>query len=143
MIWQVMSVREEEQLPMHSRDPRDYLPDIRDGLTHREPIVLQCLYDLQQERGGRNVPTGMLYGSVVEHVDMSVEEMQSILVLRWKVVGSLTAYHPLPFVPKKRSSVPLVMGYVLPQETLRNSAPEFDAGGEIMIPTVSRRLGHC
>jgi hypothetical protein len=64
-------------LPM---DPRDYLPDVRDGLTHRERIVLQCLHDLQQERGGRNVPTGMLYGIVVEHVDMSVEEMQSILV---------------------------------------------------------------
>ena len=63
-----------------SPDSRDYLPDIRDGLTHRERIVLQCLYDLQQERGGRNVPTGMLYGTVVEHVDMSVEEMQSILV---------------------------------------------------------------
>jgi hypothetical protein len=26
------------------------------------------------------VPTGMLYGTVVEHVDMSVEEMQSIVV---------------------------------------------------------------
>jgi hypothetical protein len=64
----------------YSRDPRDDLPDIRDGLTHRERVVLQCLYDLQQERGGRNVPTGMLYGTVVEHVDMSVEEMQSILV---------------------------------------------------------------
>ena len=64
---------------MSTRDPRDYLPDIRDGLTHRERIVLQCLYDLQQERGGRNVPTGMLYGSVVEHVNMSVEEMQAIL----------------------------------------------------------------
>jgi hypothetical protein len=65
---------------MPNRNPRDYLPDIRDGLTHRERIVLQCLYDLQQERGGRNVPTGMLYGSVVDYVDMSVEEMQSILV---------------------------------------------------------------
>src|SRR5947209_17796386 len=60
--------------------PRDYLPDIRDGLTHRERIVLQCLSDLQQERGGRNVPTGMLYGTVVEHVDVGIEEMQSILV---------------------------------------------------------------
>jgi hypothetical protein len=40
----------------------------------------QCLYDLQQERGGRDVPTGMLYGTVVEHIDMSVAEMQSILV---------------------------------------------------------------
>ena len=65
---------------MFTRDPRDYLPDVKDGLTHRERIVLQCLYDLQQEREGRNVPTGMLYGTVVEHIDMSVEEMQSILV---------------------------------------------------------------
>jgi hypothetical protein len=65
---------------MSTHDPRDHLPDVRDGLTHRERIVLQCLYDLQQERWGRNVPTGMLYGTVVEHVDMSVEEMQSILV---------------------------------------------------------------
>ena len=65
---------------MSTRSPRDSLPDVRDGLTHLERIVLQCLYDLQQEREGRNVPTGMLYGSVVEHVDMSVEEMQSILV---------------------------------------------------------------
>jgi hypothetical protein len=65
---------------MRTYDPRDDLPDVRDGLTHRERIVLQCLYDLQRERGDRHVPTGMLYGSVVEYVDMSVEEMQSILV---------------------------------------------------------------
>jgi hypothetical protein len=72
---------------MHSRDPRDYLPDVRDGLTYRERIVLQCLYDLQRERSGRNVPTGMLYGTVVEYVDMRIEEMQSILV---RLIG-----HPL------------------------------------------------
>ena len=65
---------------MYTRDPREYLPDVRDGLTHRERIVLQCLYDLQQERAGRHVPTGMLYGTVVEYVDMSIAEMQSILV---------------------------------------------------------------
>ena len=65
---------------MPTHDPRDYLPDVKDGLTHRERIALQCLYDLQQERGGRNVPTGMLYGTVVEHIAMTVEEMQSILV---------------------------------------------------------------
>src|SRR5437870_10514271 len=69
-----------ETCHMPTHDPRDYLPDIRDGLTHRERIVLQCLYDLQQERGGRNVPTGMLYGTVVKYVDMSVEEMQGILM---------------------------------------------------------------
>jgi len=65
---------------MHTRNPRDSLSDIRDGLTHRERIVLWCLKELQQERTGRHVPTGMLYGTVVEYVDMSVEEMQSILV---------------------------------------------------------------
>jgi hypothetical protein len=65
---------------MSDRDFQAYLPDVRDGLTHRERIVLQCLYELQQERGGRDVPTGMLYGSVVEYVDMSMEEMQSILM---------------------------------------------------------------
>ena len=65
---------------MYRRDSRDYLPDVRDGLIHREHIVIQCLHTLQQERRGRNVPTGMLYGTVVEHVNMNVEEMQSILV---------------------------------------------------------------
>jgi hypothetical protein len=65
---------------MHTDDPLDDFPDVRDGLTRRERIVLQCLYALQQERGGRNVPTGMLYGTVIEHVDMSVEEMQRIVV---------------------------------------------------------------
>ena len=58
---------------MSHRDPREHLPDVRDGLTYRECIVLQCLYALQQERGGRNVPTGMLYGTVVEYVDRSVD----------------------------------------------------------------------
>ena len=72
---------------MYSRNPRDYLPDIRDGLTQRERIVLQCLAHLQRERGGRNVPTGMLYGTVVEHIGMSIAEMQSILV---RLIG-----HPL------------------------------------------------
>jgi len=72
---------------MSIRNSRDYLPDVRDGLTHRERVVLQCLHALQEERGGRHVPTGMLYGTVVEHVDMSVEEMQSILV---RLIG-----HPL------------------------------------------------
>lgn len=58
------------------------VPDVRDGLTRRERIVLWCLSELQQARGDRHVPTAMLYGSVVEYVDMSVEEMQLILA-RW------------------------------------------------------------
>jgi hypothetical protein len=65
---------------MRNRNWHDDLPDVRDGLTRRERIVLWCLSELQAERVDRHVPTGMLYGSVVEHVNMSVEEMQSILV---------------------------------------------------------------
>ena len=65
---------------MCNQNWHDDLPDVRDGLTRRERIVLWCLSGLQAERGDRHVPTGMLYGSVVEHVNMSVEEMQSILV---------------------------------------------------------------
>ena len=72
---------------MSHHDRRDYLPDVQDGLTHRERVVLWCLKELQEERGGRHVPTGMLYGSVVEYINMHVEEMQSILV---RLIG-----HPL------------------------------------------------
>ncbi len=55
---------------MHTHDPRDYLPDVKDGLTSRDRVVLQCLDDLQQECSGRHVPIGVFYGTVVEHVDM-------------------------------------------------------------------------
>jgi len=54
-------------------------PDVRDGLTRKERIVLFCIDETQKELGGRNVPTAMLYGRVIEHVDMSVDEMQRIL----------------------------------------------------------------
>ena len=57
----------------------DNFPDNRDGLTRKERIVLYCLDQLQKERGGRNAPTAMLYGRVVEHVDMSEHELQLIL----------------------------------------------------------------
>ena len=55
------------------------IPDIRDGLTRKERVVLYCIDKIQKERGGRNAPTAMLYGRVVEYVDMSVEELQQIL----------------------------------------------------------------
>jgi len=54
-------------------------PNSRDGLSRKERIVLYCLDQLQQERGGRNAPTAMLYGRVVEYVDMSEHELQLIL----------------------------------------------------------------
>lgn len=58
----------------------DELPDVRDGLTRKERIVLWQLSECQKEFGGRNVPTATLYGRVVEHADMSVNELQAILV---------------------------------------------------------------
>ena len=58
----------------------DDIPDIRDGLTRKERIVLQVLHATQKERGGRNVPTAMLWGRVCEHIDMSPEELTAMLV---------------------------------------------------------------
>ena len=57
----------------------DFLPDVRDGLSRKERVVLFCLNEIQNEREGRNVPTAMLYGRVLEHIDMSVDELQLIL----------------------------------------------------------------
>ena len=56
------------------------LPDVRDGLSHSERIVLWCLYELKQQYSDRQIPTSLLYGRVVEHVDMSVGDMKSVLV---------------------------------------------------------------
>jgi len=55
------------------------LPDARDGLTRKERIVLWVLSTTQAERGDRNVPLPMLYGRVIEHVDMGVAELQEIV----------------------------------------------------------------
>lgn len=57
----------------------DDIPDVRDGLTRKERIVLWQLDLLQKERGGRNVPVAMLYGRVCEHVSLSVPELQAIV----------------------------------------------------------------
>jgi hypothetical protein len=64
-----------------SRRPpiEDGIPDVRDGLTRVERIVLNVLHETQRELGGRNVPTAMLYGRVVEHVDLSVDDLQRVL----------------------------------------------------------------
>ena len=61
-----------------SFDP-DRTPDVRDGLTRIERVVLWQISVLQKERNGRDVPTAMLYGRVVEHVDISVDELQRTL----------------------------------------------------------------
>lgn len=57
----------------------DLIPDVRDGLTRPERIVLWMLHEAQKEFPGRNVPTALLYGRVVEHINLSVPEFQNIL----------------------------------------------------------------
>ncbi len=57
----------------------DNLPDVRDGLSRKERIVLYCIEQIQKEHGGRDVPTVMLYGRVVDHICISEQELQSIL----------------------------------------------------------------
>lgn len=64
---------------MSDQSNYDNLPDVRDGLNKKERAILYCLQQAQQELGGRNVPTIMLYGRVVELVDISPEEFQTIL----------------------------------------------------------------
>jgi hypothetical protein len=57
----------------------DNLPDVRDGLTRRERIVLYVLHETQRERRGHNVPTAMLYGRVCEHIDITPDELSEML----------------------------------------------------------------
>ena len=53
---------------------------MRDGLTRAERVVLVTLRELEREKPGRSVPTAQLYGRVVERIDLSVDELQRILV---------------------------------------------------------------
>lgn len=55
------------------------LPDVRDGLTRVERVVLVTLQALQREKGGRHVSTMELYGRVVEQLDLSRDELQAVL----------------------------------------------------------------
>lgn len=55
------------------------LRDARDGLTRLERIILWQLHEAQQELGRESVPTALLYGRVVEHINVTVEEFQLTL----------------------------------------------------------------
>jgi hypothetical protein len=65
----------------------DELPDVRDGLTHLERVILFELHKAQQEPWlrDRTVPTILLYGRVVEHIDVSQQEF--LLALQ-RLVGT-------------------------------------------------------
>lgn len=61
------------------RSPTDHLPDVRDGLTRLERVILVELQQAQHELHGRNVPAALLYGRVVEHLNVSVPEFMRTL----------------------------------------------------------------
>ena len=84
---------------------RDLLPDARDGLNRLQRIVLWEIHKAQRERGREFVPTAMLYGRVVEHVDISESELQ--LVLRsLGVLGDPRAGVTIPAVPRDPGNEP-------------------------------------
>ena len=65
-----------------ARSPRsitDRLPDVRDGLTRLERVILAELAAAEREFAGRHVPTALLYGRVVEQLGVSPEEFQRVL----------------------------------------------------------------
>ena len=76
-------IDDEDQIDRRRNDPRDdrwaLLPDVRDGLTRAQRIVMYELYKAQHETGREFIPTVMLYGRVVEHLDISEAELQAIL----------------------------------------------------------------
>jgi len=55
------------------------IPDVRDGLTRTERLILYVMSETQKELGGRNVPTVMLYGRVLEYINISEQELHLYL----------------------------------------------------------------
>lgn len=85
MLPAVMGSDDEE--PRWDASLLDRLPDVRDGLTRLERVILWQLREAQQELGRDSVPTALLYGRVVEHIDISVDEFQRTLQ---RLIGTLT-----------------------------------------------------
>lgn len=57
----------------------DRIPDVRDGLTREQRVVLYVLSQLQKERGDRNVPTAQLWGRVCEYFYISPKDLSEML----------------------------------------------------------------
>lgn len=72
-------IRESDRRAAAGPSGGEGLPDVLDGLTQRERVVLYVLHQTQKERGGRNVPTAMLWGRVCEHFYIRPEELSEML----------------------------------------------------------------
>jgi hypothetical protein len=64
---------------MTKRPPFDDIPDVRDGLTRVERAILYVLDEARAEFGERYVPTALIYGRVVEYVNIDQAEFQRVL----------------------------------------------------------------
>jgi DNA gyrase/topoisomerase IV subunit A len=64
---------------LHEGSDFDGLPDVRDGLTRLERVILHVLNEAKAEFGERHVPTALLYGRVVEYIDVGAQEFQRAL----------------------------------------------------------------
>lgn len=61
-------------------DPdHELLPDVRDGLTRLERVILFVLREIERERPGRAAATAMVYGRVVERIPVDVPTFQRTL----------------------------------------------------------------
>lgn len=60
-------------------EPQDVIPNVRDGLNGVERTVLYVLQKTQQEMAGRAIPTAMLYGRVLEYINISEAELITCL----------------------------------------------------------------
>jgi hypothetical protein len=57
----------------------DNIPDVRDGLTRLERTILYVLYELRKEYGDRHISTFLVWGRVVEYLDVSKAEFTAAL----------------------------------------------------------------
>ena len=57
----------------------DRIPDVRDGLTREERVVMYVLHQTQKELRKENVPTAMLWGRVCEYFYISPERLSEML----------------------------------------------------------------
>ena len=65
--------------PKDLRFRLDRIPDVRDGLTRVERLILRALAEAQRESGRTSVATSELYGRVAEHIQLSESEFQETL----------------------------------------------------------------
>ena len=63
----------------HWKSEWNRIPDVRDGLTREQRVILYTLYEAEKERPGKRVPTLMLYGRVCERIPMTKERFKALL----------------------------------------------------------------